>query len=497
MRKSSILNGIKWNYFGAVFKGGAQLAILGIMARLLSPEEFGVMGLALVAVKFGSYFSDFGLSAAIQQKKEITDSDISVSFWFSIVAGIVICTITFYLSGPLSLFFSSPKLELVVQWLSLNFVLTGASSTATGLLKRGMRFKYLTIIETVAYLIGNAGVGMLMAYFGYGVLSLVFANLSQSAVMCLVAYAGTRHSIAIPKNATEYKQVLTFGGGYSVASFMTFIAGNIDHFLLGKFFSPADLGLWNRSRNLILVPIYSLHISITRVLFPAYSQNQHDRVKFTELYLSGLATTGFILITIGAGMFAASEQLVDVLLGKNWQGAVPFVQLSALFVPAEMLASFAATACTALGMLSTQIRFQLALLCCLIPVMLYFSIHAKLYLVVCSLAVYFWVRFLAYLIIIGKKLRINFRVHLGVIFLFVNSAAWIWALIYLATGLKSQLSPFQLLPIQILVGAIAALFFVFFGPAKKIRVALLSHFSKQPRKGLLGRVFKVLLKPGY
>ena len=87
MSQPSILNSIKWNYFGALFKGCTQLAILGIMARLLKPEEFGLMSLALVAIKFGSFFSDFGLSAAIQQKKEISNSDIQASFWFSTIAG--------------------------------------------------------------------------------------------------------------------------------------------------------------------------------------------------------------------------------------------------------------------------------------------------------------------------------------------------------------------------------------------------------------------------
>jgi len=469
MSKSSILHSIKWNYFGAIIKGVSQLAVLGIMARLLKPEEFGLMALALVAIKFGSYFSDFGLAAAIQQKKEINDADIQASFWFSSIAGCLFAILTYWLANPLAVFFEAPKLAPVIQVIALSFVLIGASATSVGLLKRNMQFKFLSITETTSYLISNAGIGIVMAYYGYGVFSLAAAYLSQLIILFVAAYLKTRHSIRINLNLSDYKHMLRFGGGYSIASFMTFIGSNIDHILIGKFFPAAELGLWNRSRNIISLPAYNILVSITGTLLPAYAKQQHDKQQFKELYTKSLIITGFILIPIGGGMFSAAPQLVDVLLGSNWQSAVPLVQLSAIFVPVEMLASVAATACSALGALYQQIKLQIVLLILLLPVMLYFSIQHQMLYILITLAVYYWLRFIMYILILGKKLNIKLLTTLEILLPQFTAAAWVGFFIFLTRYYLPNLNGFQLLPIEIAVGGIALLTYLLFGPAKHCR----------------------------
>jgi len=496
MSQLSILHSIKWNYFGALFKGVSQLAVLAVMARLLNPEEFGLMALALVAIKFGSYFSDFGLAAAIQQKKEISDSDIQASFWFSTLAGFLFFLLTVLLAEPLGQFFDAPKLVPVINLVALSFVLIGASATSTGLLKRNMQFRYLSIAEIITYLIGNGLIGILLAFYGYGVFSLAIAYLSQLFLLSLAAYAKTRHSIKLSLNPSDYQHVLTFGGGYSLASFMTYLCANIDHILVGKFFPASDLGLWNRSRNIILMPIYSLHISITRVLFPAYSKHQYDRPQLAGLYIKSLIITGFFLIPIGGGMFAAAPQLVDVLLGNKWKDAVPFVQLSALFVPAEMLASFAATACTALGLLSIQIRLQVLLLIIVIPIMLFFALAQNLQLVLITLAVYFWIRFIVYLILVGKKLGINFNLHLKILVSQLFCGLWVGELIYLAGNYCTIINSFQFLPIEMMIGAVALIIYVLFGPAKDYRRIIYDFLDLRKGNNKLFIFSKNLIRKG-
>jgi len=469
MNKPSILHSIKWNYFGALLKGLSQLAVLGVLARLLSPEEFGLMALALVAIKFGSYFSDFGLAAAIQQKKEIHDSDIQTSFWFSVIAGLLLFLITLTLAEPLAFFFDTPELSPVIKLVALSFLLIGASATSLGLLKRRMQFKYLSIMETTIYLVSNGIIGIMLAYYGYGVYSLAIAYLSQLLFTLLGAYLKTRHSIKINLNIADYKHVLNFGGGYSIASFMTFIGSNIDHILIGKFFPAAELGLWNRSRNIIFMPTYSLLVSITGVLLPAYSKHQHDNQRFSELYLKSLTMTGFILIPIGGGMFSAAPQLVEVLLGSNWRTAVPLVQLSALFVPVELLASVAATACSALGALSSQIRLQTILLFIFVPIMLFFAVQHQLDFILISLAAYYWLRFFIYIFVISNKLKIKLTTQLEIIASQLIGSAWVSALIYLASHHFSHINGFKLLPIEIAIGGAGLAAFLLFGPAKNCR----------------------------
>ncbi|UOA08548.1 lipopolysaccharide biosynthesis protein [Methylobacter sp. S3L5C] len=497
MNKPSILHSIKWNYFGAVIKGVSQLGVLGIMARLLTPEEFGLMALALVAIKFGSYFSDFGLAAAIQQKKEINDSDIQASFWFSTIAGLLFFLITFAIAEPLADFFDSPKLAPVITLVAISFILIGASATSMGLLRRNMQFKYLSIAETIIYLISNGIIGISLAYYDYGVTSLVIAYLSQQFLFFLATYAKTRHSIRINLTLADYKHVLTFGGGYSIASFMTFIGSNIDHILIGKFFPATELGLWNRSRNIISMPSYSLLVSITGVLLPSYSKLQHDNKQFSELYIKSLIIAGFFLIPIGGGMFSAAPQLVEVLLGKNWPDAVPLVQLSAIFVPVEMLASVAATACSALGALSLQIKLQSFLLILLAPIMLYFALQHQLIYILITLTAYYWLRFIMYILILGKKLQLKFMIQGEIIVSQLMAATWVGALIYLTAHYLPQINAFQLLPIEIAVGGFGLLLFIVMGPAKRLRQIIRVFLYQKKTNNTAIKLGKMILKNGY
>lgn len=496
MNKPSILHSIKWNYFGALIKGLSQLAVLGVMARLLTPEEFGLMALAQIALRFGSYFADFGLAAAIQQKKEINDSEIRASFWFSVFAGIFFFLVTLVMAVPLANFFDTPKLAPIINLIAFSFIINGVSATATGLLKRNMQFKYLSIVETIIYLFSNGVIGILLAYYGYGVYSLAIAYLSQQFLFFLAAYAKTRHTLRLNLTLSDYKHILTYGGGYSIASFMTFLAANIDNILIGKFFLATDLGLWNRSRNIIFMPTYNLLISITGVLLPSYSKLQADNQQFSELYIKSLIIAGFFLIPVGGGMFAAAPQLVDVLLGKNWPNAIPLVQLASLFVPVEMLASVAATACSALGVLSLQIRLQTYLLLIFVPIMLYFALQHQIQYILISLAAYYWLRFIMYILIIGKKLNLRFITQLEIIASQLMGGAWVGILIYITAHYFIKLNAFQLLPIEILVGGIGLVTFIVFGPAKKCRNIIRNFLYDKPTTRTI-RFSKFLLRKEY
>jgi lipopolysaccharide exporter len=497
MPKASLLNSIKWNYLGAIMKGVLQMGVLAILARLISPEEFGLMALALVAIKFGRYFSDFGLAAAIQQKKEINKSDIEASFWFSFLAGLIFTILVGVLANPLANFFESPKLEPIIQIVAFSFVIIGASSTSIGLIKREMRFKFLSITETTAYLISNGMIGIFLAYKGYGVYSLAIAHLSLLLLTFIATYSKTRHSIRINLKLSDYKHILKFGGGYSIASFMSFIGSNIDHILIGKFFPASELGLWNRSRNIISMPSYNLLVSITGALLPAYSKHQHDLDKFRDLYIKSLAFTGFLLLPIGGGMFAAAPQLIDVLLGSSWHNALIYVQLSSLFVPVEMLASIAATACSALGAISIQVRLQSYLLLLFVPIMLYFSFQNQIIYILITLATYYWIRFIIYLIILSRKLKINFITHFEIILSQVMASIWVGTLIYLTSYYFSFLNAFQLLPLEIISGGIGLSTFILFGPAKACRKTLREFLNLRSSHAKIIKSIKIILKKEY
>jgi len=185
------------------------------------------------------------------------------------------------------------------------------------------------------------------------------------------------------------------------------------------------------------------------------------------------------------------------LLGSNWQSAVIYVQLSAIFVPVEMLASVAATACSALGAISMQIRLQTFLLSLLIPIMLYFSFQHQLLYILMALAAYYWLRFFMYILILSIKLKIKLLIQLNIIFSQWLASFWIGVLIFIASHHLSQLTAFQLLPIQVAVGGFGLFTFIIFGPAKQCRRVIRDFLYLRKTNNKLIKLSKFLLKKEY
>ncbi|UOQ70037.1 lipopolysaccharide biosynthesis protein [Hymenobacter cellulosilyticus] len=300
------VQGVKWSTAATILTALMQVGYTAIMARLLTPAAFGVVALANVVLRFGGYFAQMGMEQAIIQKQELTKEDIRAAFTASVVLGVVFGGLLILLAPASVYVFHEPEVVPVAQALALSLVLTGLSATALSLLRRGMQFRTLALVEVSSYIVSYGGVGVSMALNGYGVWSLVAASVAQGLLVGLLAYMVTRHSVVPLLSWEHYQPLWNYGSRISLISFLEFIGSSLDTLIIGRVLGTALLGVYNRAWMLVSLPMYMLTTSVSKVIFPAFSQVQADPVRLRKVYLSSVTLVAAFILPTAAGMMVAA-----------------------------------------------------------------------------------------------------------------------------------------------------------------------------------------------
>jgi O-antigen/teichoic acid export membrane protein len=355
---SQTLKGLKWSYLSTIVNSVLQIGFTVVMARLLGPPAFGLVAMARVVLRFASYFADMGVGRALVQKKEISSEDIRASFTSAFFLGIVFFGITWF-AAPLAVYvFNSPEVISVLRLMALSLVLTGLSMTAMSLLRRKMEFRVLAIIDTSSYIIGYGGVGITLAYVGFGVWSLVIAALSQGGISVVLSYLFSRHSLSPIYRWKPYRSLYSFGTRVSMISFLEFITSNLDTLAIGHFIGAAALGIYNRAFMLVNLPMEYFSTSFSKVLFPSFSRIQTEIPRLKKAYLSSIMIAAAFLVPTCSGIAVASREIVLLVLGDKWTQAIPVLQILALATPFSLLSHFSGVVCEATATLNVKIVLQ-------------------------------------------------------------------------------------------------------------------------------------------
>ncbi|GAB3811563.1 lipopolysaccharide biosynthesis protein [Pontibacter rugosus] len=358
---SQAVSGLKWGSASTVANAVMQIGYTTIMARLLAPEAFGVIAIAGVILRFGSYFASLGLSQAIIQKEDLSNENIRAAFTSSLVLG-AFFTIVAWLIAPFATEFfdngvgvNESLLVPVVQVMGIAFLLNGLSSTATTLLQRNMQFKALSIIETISYVLAYLGVGIICAYLGLGVWSLVFASLAQTTLVAIGAYMVVRHNVLLHFNWTSYKPLFSYGSKMSIVSFLEFISISLGSILIGRAFGSYKLGIYDRALLLVSLPMHMLTRTVSKVIFPSFSKMQSDNEKLGRVYLSSITLLAAAVIPVCLGIAVASPEIILVLLGDQWVESIPVLQVLCLGIPLSFITMFAGIVCDAKAALNSKV----------------------------------------------------------------------------------------------------------------------------------------------
>lgn len=359
---SKAVSGLKWSSAGTLANAVMQIGYTSAMARLLAPEAFGLVALSAVILRFGYYFANLGLNQAIIQKEELTTENIRAAFTSSALLGAIFTVLAWALAPYAVLIFDMPEVVPIVRVMSLAFVVGGVSATATSLLQRNMRFKELSIVETASYVVSYLGVGILLAWLDFGVWSLVYASLVQQALVALGAYVMARHNVLPVVRWDAYKALLAYGSKMSVISFFEFIYTELATLLIGRVLGAYRLGIYNRAFMLVNLPMYNLTRTVSRVVFPSFSQLQSENDKLARVYLSSTTLLATLIIPVCLGIMVAAPEIVYVVLGDQWGEAIPVLQVLSLAIPLSFITMFAGIVCDAKAVLNWKIVITITLI---------------------------------------------------------------------------------------------------------------------------------------
>jgi PST family polysaccharide transporter len=311
------------------------LASAVIMARLLTPREFGLVAMANTLTALLRVFRDAGLSIATVQKEKITNAQISNLFWVNIGVGTTIALLIVALSPAIAAFYHEAALVGIAVSLSAMFIFSSLAAQPRAIIQRQMRFKELGIIDVVSMAIGIA-VGVAMALLGFGYWSLVGIQVLQAFFdLAITAYLA-RWLPRWPKRGEGTIEILKFGASLTASSFLRQLAQSSDTILIGKFWGPVPTGLYSRALVLLLRPVQQFLQPLESVFLPVLSRVQADSERYSRAFLRAYRAVALLSFPLAGLLYVLGDLIVTVFLGRRWEGVIPifkWLSVAALFIP--------------------------------------------------------------------------------------------------------------------------------------------------------------------
>jgi len=325
----SVFSGLGNQYAGALITGIGQFIVTAILARLLTPEDYGLFGLAAVYVGLASILSQFGVAAALVQRDELTPRYVRAGFTVSVLTGVLTTALVWFTAPLAASVLGSPHLTPIIRGLSLAFVLGNPGFVAEGLSQRKLAWRRLMWVEVTAFVLGYALPALALAAAGYGVWALVGSALAQSFVRTVALLKLEPHP-KWPRVGPEIRELLRFGSGFTLARTFNYAAFQGDNLIVGRVLGIVALGYYNRAFKLMMILVTYFATVVTRVLFPIMSRLQNDPDRLRSTYLTGAAVLGLVSAPLGAILVVLAPEFVLVVLGPKWTATIlPFQILTA------------------------------------------------------------------------------------------------------------------------------------------------------------------------
>jgi PST family polysaccharide transporter len=309
-----------------------------ILARLLSPAEFGVVALVTVFISFFNILSNIGIGPAIIQNKELTEKDVQSIFLFSILLGFVLALLFFLSSNIIASFYNNTELIPLTRLLSLTVLFSAFRIVPNAVLLKKLKFKKVGLATIIVQLF-SGGVAVILAYKGFSYYALVYKSIFDALFTFLIFYWLSPIKLKFEFQKSSINKIMRFSTFQFFFNFINYFSRNTDNLLIGKFISPTALGFYDKSYQLMMMPVQNLTHVITPVLHPVLSDFQNDKNKIYNAYIKVmklLATIGFPLSVF---LYFSAHEIISILYGSQWEQSVPIFKILALTVGIQMVLS--------------------------------------------------------------------------------------------------------------------------------------------------------------
>lgn len=313
----TVKRNVKWVALSQGSKIILQLLSLTILTRLITPDQYGIMAMAMVVTNFALIFRDLGTSAAIIQRKTLTPEVVSSVFWLNVFMGVGTCILVVAVSPYVANLFKQNTLDNILIILSLSFPIASLGAVHQALLERESRFQLVATIEIISSIMGLV-VAVGAALFGAGVYSLVYQTLATCLISTSSYWLFNKFRPKFNVSKKELRSLISFSGNLTLFNLINYFSRNADGIIIGRKFSAIILGSYSLSYRVMLFPIQSLSLIAARSLYPVMSRNQDNLDEIKKLFFKTLTIIASITAPMMFGLVIVRESFVNVAFGHHW-----------------------------------------------------------------------------------------------------------------------------------------------------------------------------------
>src|SRR5699024_1277657 len=302
-----------------------QMVIFIVLARVLTPEAFGLMGMLAVFIAVSQSLTDSGFGQALIQKKETDEVDYSSVFYINLTVSVIIYVLLFVTAPLIASFYGEPILINLIRVLGLKFIIAAFSMVQIARLTKQVQFKKLMMAKLPSTLLGGAA-GISAAYMDYGVWSLIIQQLTDATAYSIQIWIQSKWRPIRVFDWQRVKELFDFGSKMMVSGILNTVYKNIYEIVIGRFYATAQVGFYTQAHKIKQLPVQNISSTLARVTFPILSEIQDDDVRLKRAYKRILRQVVFIIAPIMVGAVVVAEPLFRFVLTEKWLPAVPYFQ---------------------------------------------------------------------------------------------------------------------------------------------------------------------------
>lgn len=351
--------GLIWDFTGSLLRQFAGMFITIILARLLTPEEFGVIGMALVFVTITDVFIDVGFTSGLIQQQETKDITYSSIFYVNLTISILLSGVIMLAAPYVSVFYNEPKIETILMYLAIIPIIAALGKVQSTILSKQMNFRSLTIRTVGATVVGGIA-GVIGAFCGMGVYSLVLQQIFTVLTSTILLWFSTGWKPKLEFSWPEVKGLLGYSSYIFLDSIIRQVFNRIDTIFVGKYFSSATLGFYSRAESLrAQIDAYASN-SLRKVMFPVLSSLQEDNDAFKRVYLKVFNISSALTVLLIGPIYFLSDKIIIGLFGAKWEPSIIFFQILLFTTLTTPQTGMMVQAVLAKGF--SKLRFQMGLI---------------------------------------------------------------------------------------------------------------------------------------
>lgn len=327
--RKQLVSGLGWSAVERFSLQAVQFVIQIVMARMLLPSDFAIIGMLAIFLQLAQVFIDSGFANALIQKQDCTDRDYSTVFYYNLGASVLLYICCFAAAPAVASFYSLPLIIPVMKVQALTFLINSLAIIPKTILVKAVNFKTQSKVSLISAL-GSGLFGIYLAYSGFGVWALCSQSLLNSILQVILLYIYVKWKPSLIFDLASCRKLFDFGSKILGASIIGVIYNNLYTIVIGKCFDAEELGLYSKADQFAIFPSKNLGSVVSRIAYPVLSKLQGDEKQLLRVYRKLIRYSSFIIFPLMFGLVTVAEPMTLTVLGENWLGMIPFLQILSL-----------------------------------------------------------------------------------------------------------------------------------------------------------------------